>query len=576
MLERFRVFVCRKMLILLLSGSVLIVTGCEKHAVQVWTVDPLTRVFRDERPAVSDEPVAQVARGECASLQIVLRADQKVDGLTATLEPLMLENDRTRKLEDINVRFVGYVHVGYPVASPPSDQLRKPPAEFPDILLDDKTINLEAGLSQPIWITIAVPAEAKAGLYAGDVKITGLVKGKPETAKVPVAVKVYDVSVGKSHLWLTNWFYMSKYRTNPSTDANLADLEQYSPMYWELLRKYARNMAQHRQNMAKLSPLELTEYSIGEDGKLKFDFARFDRAVEIFIDEGVIGRIEGSHLGRRINDKWENQFEAYIYKIEEGKIVMAGSDPCSTQADEFYSQFLPALAEHLRQKGWLDIYVQHIADEPTIETVRSYIPLAKLVRRYAPQFKIIEACHTKELTGFVDIWVPQMNFLSDKNPFEYYKQRQDAGEEVWFYTCMYPQGEYANRFIEQPLWKTRILHWINYQYGLTGYLHWGYNFWNTNPFKETAIESAGLPGGDAWVVYPGVDGPLDSIRFEAMRDGAADYELLSMLGEFDTAGAKALTSRHIQAIDKYSCDVKSFRQTRRELLEMLSKKRKNE
>jgi hypothetical protein len=38
----------------------------------------------------------------------------------------------------------------------------------------------------------------------------------------------------------------------------------------------------------------------------------------------------------------------------------------------------------------------------------------------------------------------------------------------------------------------------------------------------------------------------------------------------------SLTSRHIQAIGKYSCDVKSFRQTRRELLEILSKKRKNE
>ncbi len=139
---------------------------------------------------------------------------------------------------------------------------------------------------------------------------------------------------------------------------------------------------------------------------------------------------------------------------------------------------------------------------------------------------------------------------------------------------MFPQGEFANRFIEQPLWKTRILHWINYQYGLTGYLHWGYNCWNSNPFKETAVDFGGLPAGDSWIVYPGMDGPLDSIRFEAMRDGIADYELLSMLGESDPNGAKALTSRRIQAIDKYNCDVKSFRQTRRELLEKLSKKTK--
>jgi hypothetical protein len=557
----------------MLSAAILMVTGCGRSAVKVWTSDPLTKVFRDERITVSDEAVAEVARGETASLQIVVCGDWKIEKLKATLESLALQNDKNVKLDDIKVRFVGYVHVGCPIEKAPSDQLRKPPADFPDFLLEDKTIDVQAKANQPIWITIAVPTTAKAGVYSGDMKITGLMNGKAQMIEVPVSVRVYDVVVGKSRLWLTNWFYMSKCRTNPSTNANLADLEQYSPVYWELLRKYARDMAEHRQNVARLSALELTEYSVGKSGRLRFDFARFDKAVEIFIDEGVIGRIEGSHLGGRIEDKWENQFEAYIYKIKDGNFVKVGCDPCSAEAEEFYSQFLPALTEHLQQKNWLEIYMQHIADEPTNENVRSYVAIAKLVRKYAPRFKIIEACHTKELAGFVDIWVPQMNFLKDD--YLYYKQRQAASEEVWFYTCMYPQGEYANRFIEQPLWKTRILHWINYYYGLTGYLHWGYNFWSGNPFKETAIKDSGLPGGDAWVVYPGVDGPLDSIRFETMRDGVADYELLCMLRENDPAAAMILVSKHIQGIDKYNCDVKSFRQTRRELLEILSKKRKN-
>lgn len=556
------------MLIILLV-PVFMLTGCGNCSLKICTIDPLTKVFKDQELTLSEKPLARVARGECASLQIVLRSQQHVNGLTAELEPLTLDKDKTSKLENIKVRFVGYVHVGTPEATPPSDQLRKPGADFPDILLDDKTINLVPSQNQPIWITVTVPANAKPGLYSGDLKIAGMANNRMLKSKVRVAVKVYDVTVDKSRLWLTNWFYMDHYRGTFSTDANLADLEQYSDTYWNLLKKYARNMAEHRQNMAKLSGLDLTEYSTGEDGRLKFDFARFDRAVQIFIEEGVIGRIEGSHLGGRINDKWENQFEVYIFKNKDGKFIKTGCDPCSAQAEEFYSQFLPALAEHLKQKGWLGIYVQHIADEPTLENVQSYAAIVRLVRKYAPQFKIIEACHTKELTGLVDIWVPQLNFLKDD--FDHYKHRQAQGDEVWFYTCMFPQGEYANRFIEQPLWKTRILHWINYKYGLTGYLHWGYNCWNAKPFKETAIGA--MPGGDGWVVYPGVDGPLDSVRFEAMRDGAADYELLYMLGQFDPESAKALASRHVLAIDKYSCDVKSFRQTRRELLEILSRKK---
>ena len=47
----------------------------------------------------------------------------------------------------------------------PSDQLRKPPSDFPDILLEDKTIDVQAKVNQPIWITIAVPTTAKAGVY---------------------------------------------------------------------------------------------------------------------------------------------------------------------------------------------------------------------------------------------------------------------------------------------------------------------------------------------------------------------------------------------------------------------------
>ena len=35
-----------------------------------------------------------------------------------------------------------------------------------------------------------------------------------------------------------------------------------------------------------------------------------------------------------------------------------------------------------------------------------------------------------------------------------------------------------------------------------------------------------LPAGDAHIVYPGTDGPWRSLRFEAQRAGAEDYELL--------------------------------------------------
>jgi hypothetical protein len=151
--------------------------------------------------------------------------------------------------------------------------------------------------------------------------------------------------------------------------------------------------------------------------------------------------------------------------------------------------------------------------------------------------------------------VPQLNFLKDD--FAFYQDQQKKGKEVWFYTCLGPQGNFANRFIEQPLIKTRILHWINYRYGITGYLHWGLNHWrphHNNPFTMTTdMNYAGntLPSGDMNIVYPREGRLLSSIRLEAMRDGICDYELLKMLEAKDPEMAKKIAGKIVFNFDHY-------------------------
>jgi len=346
--------------------------------------------------------------------------------------------------------------------------------------------------------------------------------------------------------------------------------EPESEEYYALLRRYARNMAEHRHNVALISPIGLAAYEANADGSLKIDFAKFDRWVTIFQEEGVIGRIEGGHIGGRVGG-WESDFAVQTFRVQDGKVVGESVAPGTPEADAFYARFFPALVAHLKDKGWLELYMQHLADEPIASNVASYRAMASLARKYAPELPIMEACHTKELTGAMDVWVPQLNFLHQD--YGHYRERQEAGEEVWFYTCVFPQGEYANRFLEQPLLKTRLLHWINFRYGATGYLHWGYNQWTKDsPFTHTTRPHGGppyLPAGDAWIVYPGKEGPLDSIRFEAMRDGIADHELLCMLAEKSPGAAQELAKRHILDFDKYNTGIADFRATRRELLQKL-------
>ena len=147
---------------------------------------------------------------------------------------------------------------------------------------------------------------------------------------------------------------------------------------------------------------------------------------------------------------------------------------------------------------------------------------------------------------------------------------------MWFYTCLNPKGEFANRFLEQPLLKTRLLHWINFRFGATGYLHWGLNYWKgEDPWNETtAIQTENgniLPGGDSWIIYPGDKRLYGSIRLEAMRDGIADYTLLQMLAGKDEAKAREICRQTVYDWTTYDMSTDHFRSARHEILEALSK-----
>jgi hypothetical protein len=135
---------------------------------------------------------------------------------------------------------------------------------------------------------------------------------------------------------------------------------------------------------------------------------------------------------------------------------------------------------------------------------------------------------------------------------------------------MYPTGRYPNRFLDFSLLKTRILHWINWRYRLTGYLHWGLNYWTDHPFEDDRLQPS-FPAGDSWIVYPGEDGPIDSIRWEQMREGIQDFELLRLLAQRagDPAQADDICSKLVPDPVTYSRAIGDLRAARREVIQGL-------
>ncbi|MFI5384600.1 MAG: DUF4091 domain-containing protein [Fimbriimonadales bacterium] len=266
-----------------------------------------------------------------------------------------------------------------------------------------------------------------------------------------------------------------------------------------------------------------------------------------------------------------------IKAIENGKVVQKVLESKDPAVDKFYSFFFPALLKHLKQRGWDRIYLQHVVDEPCDDNVDTYRTLVEIAHKYLPGIRLLDTCCGVKFAGLMDVYSPELDFLNEN--YDLFKGFQKQGKELWFYTCWKPQGEYANRLIEEPLIKTRLLHWISFKYGITGYLHWGYDYWALNQANQSKADPFThdySPGGDAWITYPGKNGTLlDSRRNESMRDGIADNELLSMLADRDPAAAHRIADRMVLAMNKYNLDIPTFRSTRRELLVALTWKARN-
>lgn len=500
----------------------------------VWVVDPHTKVFRDSlppsAPAKAEEATKptqpgqqsqpsqatgaiqlRAARNEYEPAQIAIRSSKPLQGVHVELGPLRHEDGQSSiGAEHLRWDFVGYIPI--PKNTPHAEglQIQKAPFEVPDPLLADRTKDIPADQTQPVWITLYVPKEAKPGLYHGQVTV---VAGQLRV-ETPIQLRVDPfVLPDDRHVWVTNWF-------NLPNIAKAHQVEVWSDGFWKVLAKYAQNMAEHRQNVV-LAPWTLIDLVREENGQLSFDFSRFDRFVEVFEKAGVAGRLEITHVGHG-----QKGWGSPVVLSRPSALDRKTGKHITLEPQEGLRPLLAALEKHLAERGWLEKSMIHVGDEPILTNLASWREASAFVHQSAPRLRRIEAIETIDCSGFLEIWVPQVSHF-ERWRTAYETHRPHA--ELWYYICCNPHGShYPNRFLDYPLSSVRVLHWINFTERLAGYLHWGWNFWGANPFGPPNDQ---LPPGDTHVVYPGPEGPLNSLRWEIQRESLEDFEYLQLLAD---------------------------------------------
>lgn len=296
------------------------------------------------------------------------------------------------------------------------------------------------------------------------------------------------------HLSIINWWRFP----GPGFEDRV---QPFTEEYWRLLERFCTFLVAHRQTNVNISLDLVREFGTKQDG-FSYDTSRLERFAETAFAAGI-QRIHLHRVGKR-----------------------SGSHGGAIVPRDVALRRLAAFEKRIQHRDWQGRFLVSIFDEPRSKDEGSYASVIDLVHRTVPTIPCVEAVLTVS-PGDLDIWVANLNHLDSF--FPRLDEMRLKGSELWFYTCCVPTGRYPNRFLDQPLLKVRVLHWINYLYQLNGYLHWGLNkVAGANPYSEEGI-SKNLPLGDRAIVYPGRDGLIGSLRFSAQRDGIQDFEYLWML-----------------------------------------------
>jgi len=474
-------------------------------------------------------------RGETLSFQVAYRSD-RLGEVTLRVGGPLAEHTVARRID--------LAHVEHPTyREKPENLIGRAPGFFPDPLVPEVPFRTYPNQTRGIWFTLHIPDRAAAGRSRLSVRVASAGRS---AADLSVDVEVIGAALPKQELKNVHWFHndclQSYYR-----------FEAWSPEHWRIVEKYLRNAADHGVNTittpvftppldtavgTERPTMQLVDVQVAGKDRYRFGFRKFDRWVDLCRKCGMTD-FEISHL----STQWGAKFAPKVVAEVRGRVKRIFGWETPSDGPEyraFLLQFLPELVKALRRKRALGRAFLHVSDEPSVEQLPQYKAVRETLRRGAPELPVLEALSNIEFhrEGCVDRPCPATNhaqpFLDAKVP------------HLWTYYCCGQAIGVSNRFMDFPSARNRILGWQLFKFGFEGFLHWGYNHWYEGAgsvLLDPYTASHGgrpLPPGDGFVVYPGKDGPVDSIRWEVFREGLQDLRALCLLRDL----AREIPSRN--------------------------------
>lgn len=494
-------------------------------------VHSLVKVFPDEELQGAGPAKGSALLNEVFSYQVAYRAQQ--------LTPVVKVKIESELEEWMTVRSIGLVPSELPNHyNHDENVLSTAPGLYPDPLLPltDDAVRGFPGQWRSLWITVNPQNQVKPGLYP--IVIRFETESGEKLAEERYELEIIGAQLPPQQLLHTEWFHTDCIATQ-------YQMEVFSERHWELLEQYIQTAADHGVNML-LTPIftppldtevggerptvQLVDVEVTGQDEYSFGFDRLKRWVDLCHKCGI-EYFEFSHLFTQWGAKHAPKIVA---RVDGGLQRIFGweTDASGEAYHAFLTQFLPQLVAWIRENGIEDRSYFHISDEPTLEHLESYASAQRMVKDLLADFPVIDALSDFDFyeKGLVQTPIPANNHIE---PF-----LENGVTPLWTYYCTSQFQKVSNRFFCMPSARNRILGYQLYKYDAAGFLHWGYNFWYTqyskrviDPFRVTDAGGA-FPSGDPFLVYPGDQGPIESIRMEVLREALQDLRALRLLEEW--------------------------------------------
>lgn len=444
----------------------------------VWHESSMEKIGREDYPVATNARERavriQLAKNEAESFQIVVRPkDTGHSRVTLDIAALTHEETGERFPADaVQAYNVAYVPVTVP------SHYESASGMWPDPLPEFAPFAAKANTSYPIWFTVKAPANATAGMYKGIISIAGL---GLEPIELWLEVEVFDFALPATPTMKTDFGFWREGAIEQTKAKGFTGSTE------SLLDRYRANAFAHRVTLRELCafPEPQAAYASALDA--------YAATAKRYVGMGATS-LELPH--RILNDPAAlGAANAFVKQHQLGHLA--------------FTQLAAAPLE----PAWPRVQ----------EAIASW-------HAAAPDIPVMVT--TQGLNAFlppeIDIWAIHSQ-LMDTLHGQTVSNRVRQGGRVWWFVNQLPPRPYANLLLDFMGVEHRALFWQAWAMGAEGFHYGGINF--SKPGVDPWESQLDLTPaqGDGFLVYPGPNGPVNSIRWEIVRDGLEDCDYLSLL-----------------------------------------------